>query len=87
MMASGCGAVAGSSEPHDRLDPDVTGDVVVNVDVGPVDLTTKTMHVWDGSTLVLETQTTIGAPGTPTRSARSSSMTMSLEADHTDRTF
>ena len=31
-----------------------------------VDLTTKTMHVWDGSTLVLETQTTIGAPGTPT---------------------
>ena len=60
------GAVAGSSEPHDRLDPDVTGDVVVNVDVGRVDLTTKTMHVWDGSTLVLETQTTIGAPGTPT---------------------
>ena len=31
-----------------------------------VDLTTRTMHVWDGSTLVLETQTTIGAPGTPT---------------------
>lgn len=31
-----------------------------------VDLTTKTMHVWDGSTLVLETQRTIGAPGTPT---------------------
>ncbi len=31
-----------------------------------VNLTTKTMHVWDGSTLVLETQTTIGAPGTPT---------------------
>jgi lipoprotein-anchoring transpeptidase ErfK/SrfK len=31
-----------------------------------VDLTTKKMHVWDGSTLALETQTTIGAPGTPT---------------------
>ena len=29
------GAVAGSSEPHDRLDPDVTGDVVVDIDVGP----------------------------------------------------
>ena len=59
---------AGSSEPYDRLDPGVAGDVVVDVDIGgKVDLTTKTaMHVWDGSTLVLETQTTIGAPGAPT---------------------
>ena len=29
------GAVAGSSEPYDRLDPSVAGDVVVDVDIGP----------------------------------------------------
>ena len=36
---------------HDRLDPDVTGDVVVNADVGPGGPHDENDAVWDGSTL------------------------------------